>query len=80
MKVHGKLLQFNIMTKQDRKIFNFIMSLNEYQYDIWLDTISDEYAEYVNDLFEQAHDKIDKEMVKDLDEAQMVLSKFLLKV
>jgi hypothetical protein len=68
------------MTKQDRKIFNFIMSLNEYQYDIWLDTISDEYAEYVNDLFEQAHDKIDKEMVKDLDEAQMVLSKFLLKV
>jgi hypothetical protein len=68
------------MTKQDRKIFNFIMSLNEYQYDVWLETISDDYANYVNDLFEQAHDKADAEMVKELDEAQMVLSKFLLKV
>ena len=68
------------MTKQDRKIFNFIMSLNEYQYDIWLETISDEYAEYVNDLFEQAHEKADAELVKDLDEAKMVLAKFSLKV
>ena len=68
------------MTKQDRKIFNFIMSLNEYQYDVWLETISDEYAEYVNDLFEQAHEKADAELVKDLDQAQVVLSKFLLKV
>ena len=56
------------------------MSLNEYQYDVWLETISDDYANYVNDLFEQAHDKADAEMVKELDEAQMVLSKFLLKV
>jgi len=67
------------MTKQDRKIFNFIMSLNEYQYDVWLETISDEYANYVNDLFEQAHDKADAELIKELDEAQLVLSKFLLK-
>ncbi len=80
MKVLGKLLQFNIMTKQDRKIFNFIMSLTEHQYDVWLDTISDEYAEYVNDLFEQAHDKIDKEMVKDLGQAKSILAKFSLKV
>jgi hypothetical protein len=68
------------MTKQDRKIFNFIMSLTEHQYDVWLDTISDEYAEYVNDLFEQAHDKIDKEMVKDLGQAKSILAKFSLKV
>jgi hypothetical protein len=56
------------------------MSLTEYQYDIWLETISDEYAEYVNDLFEQAHEKVDAELVKDLDEAKMVLAKFSLKV
>jgi methionine synthase I (cobalamin-dependent) len=68
------------MTKQDRKIFNFIMSLTEDQYDVWLETISDEYTEYVNGLFEQAHDQVDAELVKDLDEAQMVLAKFSLKV
>ena len=80
MKVLGKLLQFNIMTKQDRKIFNFIMSLTEYQFDIWLETISDEYSEYVNDLFEQAHEKADAEMVKDLGQAKSILAKFSLKV
>ena len=56
------------------------MSLNEYQYDVWLETINDDYVEYANSLFEQAHDKADAELVKDLDEAQSVLSKFLLKV
>ena len=79
MKVLGKLLQFNIMTKQDRKIFNFVMSLTEYQFDVWLETINDEYVEYVNGLFESAHDKADAELVRDLDEAQSVLSRFLLK-
>ena len=68
------------MTKQDRKIFNFIMSLTEYQYDVWLETINDDYVEYVNGLFEQVHDKADAELVKDLDEAKMVLAKFSLKV
>ena len=80
MKVLGKLLQFNIMTKQDRKIFNFIMSLTEYQYDVWLETINDEYIDYVNGLFEQAHEKADAELVRDLDEAKSVLAKFSLKV
>ena len=80
MRVLGKLLQFDIMTKQDRKIFNFIMSLNEYQYDVWLETINDDYVEYVNDLFEQAHDKADAELVKDLDQAKSILAKFSLKV
>ena len=68
------------MNKQDKKIFNFIMSLTEYQFDVWLETINDDYVDYVNSLFEQAHDKADAELVKDLDEAQSVLSKFLLKV
>jgi hypothetical protein len=68
------------MTKQDRKIFNFIMSLNEYQYDVWLETINDEYIDYVNGLFEQAHDQADAELLKDLDEAKSVLAKFSLKV
>ena len=68
------------MNKQDRKIFNFIMSLNEYQYDVWLETINDDYVEYVNGLFEQVHDKADAELVKDLDQAKSLLTKFLLKV
>ena len=68
------------MTKQDRKIFNFIMSLTEYQFDIWLETINEDYVEYVNGLFEQVHDKADAEMVKDLDQAKSILAKFSLKV
>ena len=56
------------------------MSLNEYQYDVWLETINDDYVEYVNDLFEQAHDKADAELVKDLDQAKSILAKFSLKV
>jgi hypothetical protein len=68
------------MTKQDRKIFNFIMSLTEYQFDVWLETINEDYVEYVNGLFEQVHDKADAEMVKDLDEAKSILAKFSLKV
>jgi hypothetical protein len=68
------------MTKQDRKIFNFVMSLTEYQFDVWLETINEDYVEYVNGLFEQVHDKADAEMVKDLDEAKSILAKFSLKV
>ena len=68
------------MTKQDRKIFNFVMSLTEYQFDVWLETINEDYLEYVNGLFEQVHDKADAEMVKDLDEAKSILAKFSLKV
>jgi hypothetical protein len=68
------------MTKQDRKIFNFVMSLSEYQFDVWLETINEDYLEYVNGLFEQVHDKADAEMVKDLDEAKSILAKFSLKV
>jgi hypothetical protein len=56
------------------------MSLNEYQYDVWLETINDDYVEYVNGLFEQVHDKADAELVKDLDQAKSLLTKFLLKV
>ena len=68
------------MTKQDRKIFNFVMSLTEYQFDVWLETINEDYVEYVNGLFEQVHDKADAELVKDLDEAKSILAKFSLKV
>ena len=68
------------MTKQDRKIFNFVMSLSEYQFDVWLETINEDYLEYVNGLFEQVHDKADAELVKDLDEAKSILAKFSLKV
>ena len=68
------------MNKQDRKIFNFIMSLTEDQYDVWLETISDEYTGYVNDLFEQARDQADAQLVKDLDDAKSVLAQFSLKV
>jgi hypothetical protein len=67
------------MNKKDKKIFNFIMSLNEYQYDVWLETISDEYADYTNQLFEQAHSDIDSEMVKELDDAKSILARFRLK-
>ena len=67
------------MNKKDKKIFNFIMSLNEYQYDVWLETISDEYADYANQLFEQAHSDIDSEMVKELDDAKSILARFRLK-
>ena len=67
------------MNKKDKKIFNFIMSLNEYQYDVWLETINDEYADYANQLFEQAHSDIDSEMVKELDDAKLILSRFRLK-
>ena len=68
------------MTKQDRKIFNFVMSLSEYQFDVWLETINEDYLEYVNGLFEQVHEKADAEMVKDLDQAKSILAKFSLKV
>jgi hypothetical protein len=68
------------MTKQDRKIFNFIMSLTEYQYDIWLETINNDYVEYVNGLFEQVHEETDSELVKDLVQAKSFLAKFSLKV
>ena len=67
------------MNMKDKKIFNFIMSLNEYQYDVWLETISDEYADYANRLFEQAHSDIDSEMVKELDDAKSILARFRLK-
>jgi hypothetical protein len=67
------------MTKQDRKIFNFIMSLTEYQYDVWLETIDNDYVEYVNGLFEQVHAEADSELVKDLVQAKSFLAKFSLK-
>ena len=55
------------------------MSLTEYQYDVWLETISDEYADYANQLFEMAHADIDSEMVKELDDAKAILARFTLK-
>jgi hypothetical protein len=67
------------MNKKDKKIFNFIMSLTEYQYDVWLETISDEYADYANQLFEQAHADIDSKMVTELDDANAILARFRLK-
>jgi len=67
------------MNKKDKKIFNFIMSLNEYQYDVWLETISDEYVEYANQLFEMAHADIDSKTVTEFDDVKLILSRFRLK-
>ena len=55
------------------------MSLNEYQYDVWLETINDEYADYANQLFEMAHADIDSKMVIELDDAKAILARFKLK-
>jgi hypothetical protein len=67
------------MNKEDKKIFNFIMSLTEYQYDVWLETINDEYADYANQLFEMAHADIDSKMVTEFDDAKSILARFRLK-
>jgi hypothetical protein len=42
-------------------------------------TISDEYAEYANQLFEMAHADIDSKMVTEFDDAKLILSRFRLK-
>jgi hypothetical protein len=73
------------MNKQDQSNLNFIMSLSEEEYDMWLQTISDEYAEYAFQLFEMARAELALKRVevtddiRDLSNAKNVLGKFTLK-
>jgi predicted nuclease of restriction endonuclease-like RecB superfamily len=73
------------MNKQDQSNLNFIMSLSEEEYDMWLQTISDEYAEYAFQLFEMARAELALKRVevtddiRDLSKAKNILGKFTLK-
>lgn len=73
------------MNKQDQSNLNFIMSLSEEEYDMWLQTISDDYAEYAFRLFEMARSELTLKKVEvtddivDLSNAKNLLGKFTLK-
>jgi|TARA_R110000868_G_scaffold23729_2_gene94973 hypothetical protein len=73
------------MNKEDQRNLQFIMSLSEEEYDMWLQTISDEYAEYTNQLFEMARAELVLKRVEvtdditDFSKAKNLLGKFTLK-
>ena len=72
------------MNKEDQRNLQFIMSLSEEEYDMWLQTISDEYAEYTNQLFEMARAELVLKRVEvtdditDFSKAKNLLGKFTL--
>jgi predicted nuclease of restriction endonuclease-like RecB superfamily len=73
------------MNKEDQRNLQFIMSLSEEEYDIWLQTINDEYAEYAFQLFEMARAELALKRVEvtddvtDISKAKNLLGKFTLK-
>ena len=73
------------MNKKDQRNLQFIMSLSEEEYDMWLQTISDEYAEYTNQLFEMARAELVLKRVEvtdditDFSKSKNLLGKFTLK-
>jgi hypothetical protein len=72
------------MNDHDRSNLQFIMSLNEKQFDEWYSSISDDDVDYAMELFKQARTELNMHMHEVIDQiedttlAKNVLKKFML--